>query len=114
MKAAFLVLLALSTASASGSWEPCDSCDELASVAVHALKARSDDLTLSELEYDKVIRAETQVVAGKNYRITAALKPHGSMELNIFEQSWNNVLQITKATLVPSDVSFTALSLVAD
>jgi hypothetical protein len=36
------------------------------------------------------------------------------MALTVFEQSWTNTLEISSATLTPSDVSLAAISLVSD
>ena len=47
--------------------------------------------------------ADTQVVAGKNYRMTFSTVPQGSISLVVFEQPWTETLQITQATHKPSD-----------
>jgi len=93
---------------------PGSRADSLAAFAVEALKGQANDITLAELQFDKVKHAEQQVVAGINYRITAAMQPHGVMALTVFEQSWTNTLEISSATLTPSDVSFAAVNLVPD
>ena len=48
---------------------------------------------------------EHQVVAGTNYRIRAHLQPSGLMSLSVFEQPWTQTLEVTEATLTPSDDS---------
>ena len=64
------------------------------------------------LPVDKVLSMEHQVVAGTNYRIRAHLQPSGLMSLSVFEQPWTQTLEVTEATLTPSDDSSAITTLV--
>jgi len=62
-------------------------------------------------EFASVAKASKQVVAGTNYRVQLKLKPHGTVDLTIFEQSWTSTLSITEAKMHPSDLAFSQLDL---
>ena len=64
------------------------------------------------LPVDKVLSMEHQVVAGTNYRIRAHLQPSGLMSLSVFEQPWTQTLEVTEATLTPTDDSSAITTLV--
>ena len=117
---------------------PGSHCYVLASYAIEQLKAQSNSLHLMQnscannnrrrahrndpsphpsllrisLPVDKVLSMEHQVVAGTNYRIRAHLQPSGSMSLSVFEQPWTQTLEVTEATLTPSDESSAITTLV--
>jgi len=53
---------------------------------------------LSEVSFDHVVSARTQVVAGTNYAIEA-LTSAGNLHLKIYERVWDNTLEVHEAVL---------------
>jgi len=81
----------------------------IASLAEFAL----GKLKIKPLEFDSVLKASTQVVAGTNYHMQLKLKPLGTVDLTIWEQPWTSTLSITEAHLHPSDFAFSQLDLLS-
>jgi cystatin-C len=64
---------------------------DVVAAAEFAIKAQSEESQPSKLELLKILRAEQQVVAGVNYRLTLKVKHGGSertAEATVWWQAW--------------------------
>lgn len=92
------VLLSLSAAAAAplgpatGGWEPIENINdphvkEIAEFAVSEYKKKSN----KKLVFQSVVKGETQVVTGKNYRLVIAVKDDNSLAVKYEAVVWERV-----------------------
>ncbi|KAF3451836.1 hypothetical protein FNV43_RR07932 [Rhamnella rubrinervis] len=103
-----LVLLALFVASAAsaarsnallGGWKPIEDLKdphvkEIAEFAVSEHNKQSK----ADLKFDSVVKGESQVVAGTNYRLVISVKNGKASELYqavVWEKTWEHFLKLT-------------------
>jgi len=112
------VLLTYALAATAGGFREIEETargQKVASLAAFAFKSvagASNSLDLQGKSFKALTSASSQVVSGVNYRLSVALEPAGSVEFVIYEQSWTKTLQITSASLQPSDASNAMLDLI--
>ncbi|KAI6704643.1 hypothetical protein NL676_007605 [Syzygium grande] len=103
--AAVLLLLKVSTAGAArreallGGWNPIKDLSDpfVGEIAGFAIKTHNDEAKTG-LVLEKVLRGETQVVSGTNYRIIIQVKDGAetkNFEAVVFDKSWEHVRRLT-------------------
>ncbi|KAI3765340.1 hypothetical protein L2E82_15370 [Cichorium intybus] len=87
-----------------GNWLEIASPDDPAVIEVgqFAVDQHNKD-TNSTLEFERVIKGDTQIVGGMNWRLTIEIKDDNSLkncEVYVYEQPWQNVRKLISFKMV--------------